>query len=147
MSTNAVHASAKCSAIDVLADAACPEADAAAAAAQRRTTEGKGITAVAAYYIIVIFIKIIIVLVGAFLCIPVYHAVNWLHLPTFFAVVAAWWIMSICGPNAASMLPDFATNALYKPHSSRPCTIGRLRQLQIILRPANTSYRSPSRFG
>ena len=34
---------------------------------------------------------------------------------TLLAVVAARWIVSVCGPDAASMLPDFAIDALYQP--------------------------------
>lgn len=143
MSTDAALMRAKCPIVDVQADAACPESS---AAAPGRTTKGKGIAAATVYCVTVIFNKVIFALVGAFLRISVYKAVNGLHLPTFFTVVAAWWIISIRGPNAASMLPDFATNALYKPHSGGPCVIRSiLRQPQIILRPANTPYRSQSR--
>lgn len=124
MSTDAAPITVKCPISEVLARAACPEVNAAAAPA--RTTKGKGIAAATVYCITVIFNKVIFALVGAFLRISVYKAVNGLHLPTFFTVVAAWWIISIRGPNAASMLPDFATNALYKLHPGGPCTMGSI---------------------
>ena len=73
------------------------------------------IAAVTMYCVAVIFISAMYAFVRVFLDIFIQKALNGFRRSTLLTVVAAQWIVSVCGPGAASVLPDFAIDTLYKP--------------------------------